>query len=206
MALKTTMQHSARVALVLLTIFSAITPSAVARARHNKAPEPLVTVVAHLALPGPPATQTSVQEYGRHQYLFIEQSSKEGVTIVDVTKPSQPKVIKQVAWPNQAAEGKLQLVGAGLAFTTAPEANSGSTGGSSQTRSLNWLDLRDPAHPQTIQGFSGVTSVFLDESRDLMYITNHEGLWILRYKQEELPTLQEGCPAGRASTDPNCSN
>jgi hypothetical protein len=193
------------IALVLLTSFLATAPSAFAKSRKSKPAEPIVAVVGHVALTGPPAVQMFVQEHGRQQYLLIEQASKEGFTIIDVTKPSQAVIVKQVAWPNQASNGKLQLVKAGLVLSTASENNSGTAAGSS-TESLNLLDLRDPANPKTIQGFTGVTTVLLDESRSLMYITNAEGLWILQYKQEDPASNPYGCPADGISTDPNCSN
>jgi hypothetical protein len=206
MARHASVRQLGSIALVLLTSFSMTVPSAVAKSRTSKPAEPIVAVVGHLALTGPPAVQMFVQEHGRQQYLLIEQASKEGFTIVDVTKPSQAAIIKQVAWPNQAPSGKLQLVKAGLVLSTASENNSGNVAVNSPTQSLNLLDLRDPAHPKTIQGFTGVTAVLLDENRSLMYVTNAEGLWILKYKQEESAANPYGCPSDGISTDPNCSN
>jgi hypothetical protein len=203
MAERTPVQHSLRAALVLLTLFAVTVPSAIAKP-HRKAAEPLVAVVAHLALPGPAATKMLVQERGKQQYLLIEQASKEGFTVVDVTTPGQAKIVKQVAWPNEASNGKLQLLKAGLVLSATPEKNENP--GSLSTESLNLLDLRDPANPQTIQGFKSVSSVLLDENRSLLYIANPEGLWILKYKQEEPPADPFGCPADHISTDPNCSN
>jgi hypothetical protein len=205
MARQASMRQFVGIALVLLTSFLATAPSAFAKSHKSKPAEPLVAVIGHLALTGPPAVQMFVEEHGRQQYLLIEQASKEGFTIVDVTKPSQAVIVKQVAWPNQASNGKLQLVKAGLVLSTASENNSGTAAGNS-TQSLNLLDLRDPANPKTIQGFTGVTTVLLDENRSLMYITNGEGLWILKYKQEEPASNPYGCPADGISTDPNCSN
>lgn len=205
MARRTSVNRFLSVTLIVLIALAMTAPSVVAKPRHSKPAEPLVAVVAHLALPGPPATKTLVQERGGQQYLLIEQASKEGFTIVDVTKPGEAKIVKQVAWPNQASSGKLQLVKAGLVLSaTAEKGNESATG--VPTESLNLLDLRDPANPQTIQGFTGVTTVLQDESRSLLYITNPEGLWILKYKQDEPPSNPFGCPADHISTDPNCSN
>jgi hypothetical protein len=207
MARQGSVQRFVGIALVLLTsFFLATMPSAVAKSRKSKPAEPIVAVVGHVALSGPPAVHMFVQEHGRQQYLLIEQASKEGFTIVDVTKPSQAVIVKQVAWPNQASNGKLQPVKAGLVLSSASENNSGAAAGSSSTESLNLLDLRDPANPKTIQGFTGVTTVLLDENRSLLYVTNAEGLWILKYKQEEPASNPYGCPADGISTDPNCSN
>ncbi len=206
MVRKINVHHLVGIAFVLLTsLFSATIPNAVAKSRHAHSPEPLVVVVGHVVLPGPPAVQMSVQERGRRHYLLIEQASKEGFTIVDVTKAGQPTIVKQVAWPNQASNGKLQLLKAGLILSTAAENNSGAAAGNTLTQSLNLLDVRDPANPQTIQGFNGVTSLLVDETRSLMYITNGEGLWILKYQQEQPEDNPFGCPSEGTSTDPNCS-
>src|SRR5262249_26076763 len=119
--------------------------------------------------------------------LYIEQASQEGFVIIDVTKPSQPKFIQQVAWPNQASAGKLQMIGAGLALAIAAEGDTGRIGRDYATPSVKGLDLTDPANPQTLQSFPGVTSMVADEGRDLIYITNSEGLWILKQKQQPEP-------------------
>jgi hypothetical protein len=182
---RATLQNPASAALALLALFVAMASSAAAKPRPTKPVEQPATVIAHLLLPGAPASQMSVQEHGRKQYLYIERASKEGFTIVDVTKPSQPSVIQRVAWPNEASTGKLQMVGAGLALAAAPDGASGTVRGGYPTQSLSVLDLSDPANPRTLQSFSGVTSVLADDARNLIYITNSEGLWILRHKQEQ---------------------
>jgi len=187
---KASVQNPASAALALLALFVAMASSATAKPRPTKPVEQPATVIAHLLLPGAPASQMFVQEHSRKQYLYIERASKEGFTIVDVTKPSQPIVIQRVAWPNEASAGKLQMVGAGLALAAAPDGASGTLGGGYPTQSLSVLDLSDPANPRTLQSFSGVTSVLADDARNLIYITNSEGLWILRHKQEQ-PTHKQ---------------
>ncbi len=167
---------------MLVTLFAAMAPSTVAKPRPAELP---ATVIAHLLLPGAPASQMFVLEHGGKQYLYIEQASKEGLRIVDVTKPNQPNVIKRVAWPNEASAGKLQMIRAGLALAEAPDGDSGTVGGGFPTESVRVLDLSDPVNPQTLQSFSGVTSALTDDGRNLIYITNSEGLWILRHKQEQ---------------------
>ena len=39
------------------------------------------------------------------------------------------------------------------------------------------------AHPQTVQSFSGVTSILPDDARGLIYVANGEGIWILSHQQ-----------------------
>jgi hypothetical protein len=176
-------QDPGSAALALLTLFAAMAPSAVAKTRPPELP---TTVIAHLLLSEAPASQVFEQEHGGKQYLYIEHASKEGFTIVDVTKPSQPKVIQRVAWPKEASSGELQMVGGGLALSRAPEQESGTMPAEVHpTQSLTVLDLSDPANPRPLESFSGVTGVLADDTRSLIYITNNEGLWILRHKQEQ---------------------
>ncbi len=183
---KATVQKPASAALLLLTLFAAMAPSAIAKPRPAKPAEQPATVIAHLLLPGAPASEMFLQEDGSKQYLYIERASRQGFTIVDVTKPSRPNVIKQVAWPNGASSGELQIVGGGLALSATSEKESDTLRGETRpAQSLTVLDLSDPANPQTLQSFSGVTSVFVDDGRNLIYITNKEGLWILRHRQEQ---------------------
>jgi hypothetical protein len=176
-------QNHASAALAVLAFLVAIPPSVSAKHRAVKpAPQP-ATVIAHLALPGASVNQLVLQEHGSKQYLYIEQASKEGFAIVDVTKPNQPSVIKSEAWPNEASTGKLQMVGVGLALVRAPDVAATET--VSRTETLKVLDLSDPTNPRTILSFSGVTSTLADDARNLVYITNRDGLWILKHQPEQ---------------------
>jgi len=50
-----------------------------------------------------------------------------------------------------------------------------------RTESIRVLDLSDPRNPRTLQTFDGVTKVLAEDTRNLIYITNGEGLWVLRH-------------------------
>jgi hypothetical protein len=166
--------------LALLAMFVAISPSASAKPKPAKPAMQPAAVIAHLALPGASASELVLQERGDKQYLYVVQASSEGFAIVDVTKANQPNVIKRQAWPNEASSGKLQMVGFGLALADAPDAG---TEPISRTSSLKVLDLSDPTNPRTILSFSGVTSTLTDDARNLIYITNGDGLWVVRNNQ-----------------------
>jgi len=181
---KVSVQKLASAALALLTLFVARAPGAIAKPRPAK--QQPAAVIGHLLLPGA-VREMVVEERGSKQYLYIEQASQEGFVIIDVTKPSQPKVIQHVAWPNQASAGKLQMIGEGLALAIAADGDAGRIGSDYATQSVKVVDLTDPANPQTLQSFSGVTSMVADDGRDLIYIANSEGLWILRQKQQPEP-------------------
>jgi hypothetical protein len=142
----------------------------------------------------------ALQQHGSKQYLYVEQGSRDGFAIVDVTKPDQPSVIRSEVWPNEASTGRLQMVGGRLALAEAPDAATAET--ISRTETLKVLDLSDPANPRTILTFSGVTSTLADDARNLVYITNSDGLWILKHAPEQaMPWDTHACRSEDASSD-----
>jgi hypothetical protein len=197
---KSIVQKQATAVVALLAFFAVISPGASAKHRAAKrAPQP-ASVIAHLALPGAAVSQLELQQYGNKQYLYVEQASKEGFTVVDVTKPDQPTFIRNEAWPNQASTGKLQMVGGRLALAEAPDTAAAQPNSSTET--LKVLDLSDPTNPRTILTFSGVTSTLADDARSLVYITNSEGLWILKHlSEQEMSSETHACSSEDASND-----
>jgi hypothetical protein len=170
-------------ALALLAFFATAAPGADARHRALKPSEQPATVVAHMPLSGYPTSQMDLHENGGKQYLYIGANSHEGLTVVDVTNPNQPNVIKRLAWPNEASTGRLQLVSGGLALAEGSDSEAAAADPAPPTWTLKVLDLSNPANPRAILSFSGVTGTLDDEARNLVYITNREGLWILRNNQ-----------------------
>jgi LVIVD repeat len=170
-------------ALALLAFFATAAPGADARHRASKPSEQPATVVAHMPLSGYPTSQMDLRENGGKQYLYIGVNSHEGLTVVDVTNPDQPNVIKRLAWPNEASTGRLQLVSGGLALAEGSDSEAAAADPAPPTWTLKVLDLSNPANPRAILSFSGVTGTLDDEAHNLVYITNREGLWILRNNQ-----------------------
>jgi hypothetical protein len=193
-------QKHATAAAAVLAIFVAISPGASAKHRAVKpAPEP-ASVIAHLPLTGASVSQLVLQQHGSKQYLYVEQASKEGFAIVDVTKPDQPNVVRHESWPNEASTGRLQMVGGRLGLAEASETTAAET--VARTETLKVLDLSDPANPRTILTFSGVTSTLADDARNLVYITNSEGLWILKHQSEQATSSEpRACRSEDASSD-----
>jgi LVIVD repeat len=185
-------------ALVLLGIFAATVPSANAKHRAVKASKQPATVVAKVALAGAPASQIFSQEIGGKQYLYIGGKSNEGFTLVDVTNPTKPGVIKGLAWPKEISTGGLQMVGGGLALVEGPNSASLKADAPAPTRTIKVLDLSEPANPRVVLSFSGVTDTLEDEARNLVYITNGEELWIVRNNQ---PVARAAEPRACTSSD-----
>ena len=145
------------------------------------------TVVAHLHLPLPTGSQMLLQREEGKLYLYVQQASKQGFMVVDVSTPEKPHLLKRTAGPNQATAGNLEMVSPDVAIATAPEKKPTTlTSSNHPTETVRVLDLSDPRDPKTLQEFSGVTSLLPDGAHGMVYLTNNEGLWILHYNRPSL--------------------
>jgi hypothetical protein len=145
------------------------------------------TVIAHLPLPQATGNQMLLQKEEGKQYLYVQQASKQGFMVVDVSKPEKPTLLKRTAQSNQATTGDLEMVTPNVAIAEAPEKKPTTlTSSSHPTETVRVLDLSEPRNPKTIQEFNGVTSLLPDGGHGLIYLTNNEGLWILRYSRAAL--------------------
>jgi hypothetical protein len=188
-----------RTALLLLTFFAAAAPGADAKHHPDKPAAQPAVVVAHLPLGGASVNQIFLREQGGMQYLYLGEASKDGLAIVNVTTPNQPSIVRLMAWPNEGSTGKLQMVGDRLALAETPDSAAAET---VARTSLTVLDLSDPANPRTIQTFSGVTGTLTDDARNLVYITNSDGLWILKHQPAQAASaMPRGCLSGDASNE-----
>ena len=119
--------------------------------------------------------------------------------IVDVSKPEKPNLLKRTADSNQATAGNLEMVSPDVAIAESPDKTPTTLSSSNHpTETVRVLDLADPRNPKTLQEFTGVTSLLPDGGHGLIYLTNNEGLWILRYNR---PTLLEP-----AKKKPSCDS
>jgi len=173
-----------RAAVMLFAIGIAAAPSMFAKPKEKKAAASNVGVIAHLQLDGGTATRMFLLEKNGKDYLYVGGGAANGVCILDVTKPASPRKLEKFAGAGSAQAADFQLVGDTLAVTS----GSGEASGSSPDvagRSVTILNTTDPAHPQPIQTFSGVTSVVADNARGLIYLSNGEGLWVVQAKQPQ---------------------
>jgi hypothetical protein len=150
----------------------------VAQNKSKSANEDRIAVVAHLPLPGSAVRQIFMQEEKGKRYLLLQQNVH--FTVVDVTDPKNPKIVERVA-----SEGRLTEVSAGLAIAV----QSDQPGQASvPTQTVRLVDLSDPKNPRTVKTFNGVTCVYSEDGRQLVYIANSEGLWIVKhYETFRLP-------------------
>ncbi len=170
------------VRLLLLGVLTAL-----ASAGEQPAPKPTdlpADVIAHLPLPQAAGNQMLLQKENGKNFLYVQQAGKQGFMVVDVSKPEQPALLKRTAESNQATSGNLQIVSPDIAIAEAPEKTPTTiTSSNRPTETVRVLDLSDPANPKTLETFNKVTSLLPDGSHGLIYLTNNDGLWILRYNR-----------------------
>jgi len=161
-----------------------------ATAGEQPAPKPTdvpATVIAHLPLPQATGSQMLLQKENAKQYLYVQQAGKQGFMVVDVTRPEKPSLLKRTAESNQATSGNMEMVSPDVAIAEAPEKTPTTlTSSSHPTETVRVLDLSDPHKPKTLETFTKVTSLLPDDGHRLIYLTNNEGLWILRYNHPSL--------------------
>jgi len=165
-------------------------PALLASTSEQPTPKPTevpATVIAHLPLPQATGSQMLLQrENGKH-YLYVQQASKQGFMVVDVSKPDRPSLLKRTAESNQSTSGNLEIVSPDVAIAEAPEKTPTTlTSSSRPTETVRVLDLSDPHNPKTLETFNKVTSLLPDGGHGLIFLTNNEGLWILRYNHPAL--------------------
>src|ERR1700675_153205 len=169
---------------------SLLLPSVLAGASEKVASKPTdlpATVIAHLALPQATGNQMLLQKENGKEYLYVQQAAKQGFMIVDVSKPERPSLLKRSAESNQATSGNLEMVSPDVAIAEAPEKTPGTlTSNAHPTETVRVLDLSDPRNPKTLETFNKVSGILPDGGHGLIYLTNNEGLWILRYNRPSL--------------------
>jgi hypothetical protein len=168
-------------AMALISTFSWQRPTQAATQDNGKpAKGDRVIVLAQLALPGSAVRQIFMQQEKGKRYLLLQQNVY--FTVVDVTDPKKPQIVERVK-----SEGKLTEVGAGLAIAFQSD-QPGAGAASVPTQTVRLVDLSDPKNPRALKTLKGVTSVYSEDGRQLIYLTNGDGLWIVKhYETYRLP-------------------
>jgi hypothetical protein len=168
-------------ALGLLTGLLAST-NAAAKEHKVKSDGNQAKVVAHISFAGLTPLNMAMQKHGDDKYyVYVQHEKNQGISVVDVGKPTRPKTIGEIAWPNPSLAGALDLTGnlAIVSQTQIPSMPSTST-----KDDLVFWDLTNPTAPRVVQKFSGVVKWFQDE-RNFIYVLNNDGLWVISQPEEE---------------------
>jgi hypothetical protein len=154
----------AAVAIVATGI--AATPSVHAKPNPKTTAGNPANMVAHVELSGGPATRMLLVKKNGKEYLLLGLDSSSHVAIVDVSEPSQPRTMT-VAGASGATATELKVVAETLRLFATSEAESAASAG-----------------PKEIRNLSGVTAYVKDKAHGLIYVTNGDGLWILKTKEQ----------------------
>ena len=172
--------------LILLSLSVGV-PRAAAQTTSGS-PQEHVKVVAHLPLEGMHVQQMFVQQRGSKFYLYLHRPMKESFALVDVTNPDKPVLLSRGTM-KETAGSQVQPPAGGsvLALTVTPEGGPAHTTPAAvqlPTETVQFVDMSNPKGVKTVKMFKGVTSVYPDDARKLVYLVNSEGLWIISHHMD----------------------
>jgi hypothetical protein len=171
-------------ALALLTTVLVVSGGASAKDHKLKGSDNQAQVVAHISFAGLSAVDMAMQKKVNDKYyLYVQHSKDQGISIIDISKPAQPKAVGVIPWPDPALSGRMNVTG-DLAII----AESGVLPMRSSTSNddLVLWDLSDPAAPRVVQKFSGVVK-WLQDERNFIYVLNGDGLWVVSKPADHQP-------------------
>ncbi len=178
-------------------------PGVAAKANNKTKPtEVPAKVIAHLPLQEAAGGEMLLQTKGDKHYLYVQKASRQGFTVIDVTKPQVPSLVNRSASSSDATAGKLELVGpdVGLAEVRDQNAKGVIRSADSPTETVKILDLSDPAHPKVLQTFTGVTSIRPDLFSQQRRALDPQSFQArTRASEEEAAVRFGGCPCFHAS-------
>ena len=181
-------------ALALFTVALVVTVSA-ASAKEHKPKESGAgsQVVAHLSFSGLSAVDMVMQrKVNDKYYLYVEHSKDQGISIIDISKPTQPKAVAVIPWPDPDLSSRMSLTGnlAVIAETEILPMYSRTS-----TDDLVLWDLSNPVAPRVVQKFSGVVK-WLQDERNFIYVLNGDGLWVVSEPADQPGITAPSLPYG----------
>jgi hypothetical protein len=170
----------------LIAGLAVLSPVALAKAKDGSPREPqstpqdMIAVVGRIALPAGHITGLAPTRHFSSDYLYAEYNAEEKVTVIDVTKPGQPSVVADLAYPTNGASGSMLAVAGTSALTIGKQPSSGAIAPSTSVKIMTFSDF---GRPKVLREFSGVTAIGRDDSRGLIFLADAAGIWVL----QELP-------------------
>jgi hypothetical protein len=161
----------------LIVASTVLLVASVAQAKdHKPKPDNQAQVVAHISFSGLAVMDMAIQKKPNDQYyLYVQHARDQGISVIDIGKPAQAKVIGLMSWPDSAMAGSMNLTG-NMALIAESEVLS--TPRSSPKNDLVLWDMSNPTSPRVVQKFSGVVK-WLEDERSFIYVLNGDGLWVI---------------------------
>jgi hypothetical protein len=167
--------------LMLLAALAAFVPAIHAKNKKTNAPPAAskdeIEVVGHIPLTDGPVRRFFATQHYSSYYLYAERDAGRSVTLIDVTKTSQPAVLADVSYaPNSGSDSLTLVAGTAALVTSEPAASAAPT----VPQTVRIMDFSDPQNPRVARVFAGVTAMSRDDRRGLIFVANADGIWILR--------------------------
>jgi len=171
-------------AMVVLTSVLLLAGGASAKGRKGKPSDTQAHVVAHVSFSGLSLADMAMQKQvnGKY-YLYVQHARDQGISIIDISQPAQPKAVGVIPWPDPTVSSTMAVTG-DLAIIAETEAVPRHSNASHD--SLVLWDLSNPAAPRVVQTFTGVAR-WLQDERDFMYVLNDDGLWVVSKPTDHRP-------------------
>jgi len=158
------------ISLFLLLAFASVRPSVAA--------EEEIRVLANLPLKDMQVNQMFTQQVENKYYLYLHRPVEDVYALVDVSKPDKPILVSANALKGTTPEGSVGPSPVAIAVQ-----QEGGTGQAAlPTQTINLVDTSNPKAPKTIKTFKGVTCMYADTGRKLVYLVNGEGLWVVSHR------------------------
>ena len=175
-------------ALALLTTVLVVSGGASAKDHKLKGSDNQAQVVAHISFAGLSAVDMAMQKKVNDKYyLYVQHLKDQGISIIDISKPAEPKNLGVISWPDPAMSSRMNVTG-DLAIIA--ETGVLPTPHSTSKDDLVLWDLSNPAAPRVVQKFSGVVK-WLQDGRNFIYVLNGDGLWVVSKPEDRQPEQTE---------------
>lgn len=167
--------------LSVLLAFAFASPQLQAKDPHKAEPSKSPEVVAHIPLNSAATVQMFTRRDNKGRlYLYALHQSGQAVSVIDITDAARPALVSQAAPPSPTGYGNVQTIGINTALVEIPD-QPATPANVTPAKNIALLDISDPAAPHVTLRFAGVTAVYRDDSRSLLFIANNEGLWVVRH-------------------------
>jgi hypothetical protein len=154
--------------------------------KKPQTPQDAIEVVAHIPLTAGPVRRFLATNHYSSHYLYAEHDAGANVTLIDITRPTQPAVLAEVAYPSIGGSDSLVAVSGTAALVT-----NSATSQPAASQTIRILDFSDPQHPKIAREFAGVTAINRDDSRGLIFLANSDGIWILHQSRADDPEIEK---------------
>jgi hypothetical protein len=163
-------------AAALLTFVLLVAGGASAKDHKSKDSNNQAHIVGHISFEGLSTVDMAIQSKENDSYyLYVQHANNQGISVIDISKPTEPKTVRVIPWPDPALSSRMKVTGdlAIIAETGVPPIRN-----ITSNDDLVLWDLSNPVTPRVVRKFSGVAR-WLQDDRDFVYILNGEGLWVV---------------------------